>query len=303
MLLKNRFHTDENNHDHVPFSSKGFPYACIYTDMEQYADRSIPWHWHTSMEIAVVLKGVIELKTQDQSFLLHAGDAAFVNTGVLHQYQAHGTEPAGMYANLFHMEFLSGEDGSVFEEKYFLPVSRCTALQVWPVHPDTREHMEMISAMLNAAELMRDEPLFYELDARTTLCSFWKGMLTETESVRKNAPLRNNTDLERVKIMMDYVRDHYPESISVDDIASSAGISSRECTRCFRRCIGVSPIEYLTQFRIRTAAKELRETGKTVLDISVSCGFSSSSYFSKVFRDTTGRTPKEYQKLCQKSEN
>ena len=86
----------------------------------------------------------------------------FVNTGVMHQNQALGTEPAGMYANLFHMEFLSGEDDSVFEKK-FLPVSRCIALQVWPVHPDTREHMEMISAILNAAELMRDEPLFYEL--------------------------------------------------------------------------------------------------------------------------------------------
>ena len=29
MLLNNVFHTDENSHDHVPYSSKGFPYACI----------------------------------------------------------------------------------------------------------------------------------------------------------------------------------------------------------------------------------------------------------------------------------
>ena len=94
MLLNNCFHTDDKNHDHVPFSSKGFPYACIHTEMDQYSGRSIPWHWHTSMEIVNVIKGAIELKTQDQSYLLHAGDAAFVNTGVLHMYQAQGTEPA-----------------------------------------------------------------------------------------------------------------------------------------------------------------------------------------------------------------
>ncbi|MBR4501712.1 MAG: cupin domain-containing protein [Clostridia bacterium] len=46
------------------------------------------------MEIVNAIKGIIELKTQDQSFLLHTGDAAYVNTGVLHMYQAQGTEPA-----------------------------------------------------------------------------------------------------------------------------------------------------------------------------------------------------------------
>ena len=302
MLLKNCFHTDEHNHDHVPFSSKSFPYACIHTEMDQYADRSIPWHWHTSMEFVNVLTGTIELKTQDQSFMLHAGDAAFVNTGVLHMYQAHGKEPADQYAHLFHMDFLSGADGSVFEEKYFLPVIGCTALQAWAVHPDSREHMEMISAVLAAAELMRDEPECYELDARALLCRFWKGLLKETEDLRKTNPARNTADSERIKLMMDYVRDHYPESINVDEIAASAGVSSRECTRCFRRSVGLSPIEHLTQYRVRMAAKFLRETSKTVLEISENCGFSSPSYFSKVFRDMTGQTPKEYQKQRRLSE-
>ena len=61
MLLDNCFHTDENNHDHVPYSSKGFPYACIQTDLEQHADRCIPWHWHTSMEIVNVVIGTMDM--------------------------------------------------------------------------------------------------------------------------------------------------------------------------------------------------------------------------------------------------
>jgi len=302
MLLKNCFHTDENNHDHVPFSSKSFPYACIHTEMDQYADRCIPWHWHTSMEIVNVLCGTIELRTQDQSFMLHTGDAAFVNTGVLHMYQAHGAEPADQYAHLFHMDFLSGADGSIFEEKYFLPISRCSTLQAWPVHPDSRNHMDMISAVLTAAELMQKEQECFELDTRNLLCRFWEGLFKETEEFRRAAPIRNSVDSERIKQMMDFVQENYSENITVDEIAFSAGISSRECTRCFRRCIGTSPIEHLTQFRVRMAAKALRETGKTVMEISEDCGFSSPSYFSKVFRDITGQTPKEYQKRCHLAE-
>ena len=302
MLLDNCFHTDENNHDHVPYSSKGFPYACIQTDLEQHADRCIPWHWHTSMEIVNVVIGTVELRTQNQSYVLNTGDAAFVNTGVLHMYHAPGNEPARLYANLFRMDFLSGADGSVFEDKYFLPVSRSSALQAWAVHPDTREHMDMISAVLKAVELMRDEPEGYELDIRTQLCLFWRMLFKETETLRKTAPIRNTADSERIKLMMDYVRDHYFENITVEEIAASAGVSSRECTRCFRRSIGSSPIEHLTQFRVRMAAKALRETNKTVLEISEDCGFSSPSYFAKIFRDLTGQTPKTYQKQHRTSE-
>ena len=296
MILNTIFHTDANNHDHIPFSSAGFPYACIYTDMDVYADRCVSWHWHTSMEIVIIVKGIIELRTPDLEIVLRAGDAAFINTGVLHAYQVPGTEHTVMYAHLFHMDFLSGADGSIFEEKYFLPVTRCTAFQAWLIHPDTLDRMKMTSSMLHVVELMKEEPEGFELDVRSELCSFWKGLLKETQEFRKTAPAGNVADAGRIKLMMDYVRDHFAEQVSVEDIAASAGVSTRECTRCFRRCIGVSPIEHLNQYRVRMAAKGLRETAGTVIEISESCGFSSPSYFSKVFRDLTGMTPKEYQK-------
>ena len=303
MMLKNCFHTDENNHDHIPYSSAGFPYTCIYTDLKQYAGRCVPWHWHTSMEIVSVIRGEVEVRTQDQSCLLHAGDTVFVNAGVLHTYRASGTGEAQSYAHLFHMDFLSGADNSIFEEKYFLPVSRCTSLQSWVIHPDTRERMEMITAALNAVKLMQEEPEGYEFEIRSQLCRFWMGLLKETEEIRKTAPSKNTADSERIKLMMDYIRDHYSEPVTAEEIAASAGISTRESSRCFRRCIGVSPMEHLTQYRIRRASKALRETAKTVLEISEECGFSSASYFSKVFRDVTGLTPKQYQKQYRMSEN
>ena len=303
MILNNVFHTDYKNHDHIPFSSPGFPYVCIHSNLELYSDRCVPWHWHTSLEIATVISGTIEVKTPDHTILLEAGDTVFVNTGVLHTYKAHGKDPAVQHAHLFHMDFLSGAERSVFEEKYMLPVTRCTALQAWRIHPDTRRRMEMSAAALTAADLAKEEREGYEFDIRTQLSTFWRGLLEETKEVRMAAPVRNTADAERIKLMMDFVRDHYTESITVEDIAASAGISTRECTRCFRRSIGTSPVEHLSQFRVRMAAKALRETTKTVLEISEECGFSSPSYFSKVFRDLTGRTPREYQKMLESSGN
>lgn len=303
MLLYNCFHSDDKSHDHVPFPSPGFPYVCIRTDMEKYADRRVPWHWHSSCEIVTVEQGTIELRTQDQILILQKGDAAFVNKGVLHTYQAVSEEAAVQYANLFHADFLSGTYNSIFDEKYFQPILRCTALQAWRVRPDSKMHLAMISAVLEAQTLVSDEPDGYEFDIRTQLCEFWKGLYQETDDLRTNAPVRNLADSERIKQMMDYVQEHYNEPLTVDDIAAAAGISARECSRCFHRCIGVSPIEHLTYFRVRAATAMLAETSKSILEISEDCGFSSSSYFSKVFRETTGLTPKAYQKKSKLSES
>ena len=44
--------------------------------------------------------------------------------------------------------------------------------------------------------------------------------------------------------MLTYVHEHCNEKLSASDIAAVAGISVRECSRCFDRCIGVSPIQY-----------------------------------------------------------
>ncbi len=296
MLLSNLFHTDENNHERIPFTTQAFPYTCMKSEMEKYTEQMVPWHWHVSCEIIVITQGSVELKTPDQKIVLNKGDAAFVNTGTLHMYTMNGTEPAVLYAHLFRSEFLAGSYESIFEEKYFRPVCRCSALQAWPVRPDDRMHMDMISKILRAAELAGSEPPGYEFAIRSALCQFWHGLYMETETLRAKAPVRNTLDTERIKRMMDFIQAHYPEPLSVEEIGASADISVRECNRCFQRCLGMSPVTYLTEYRIRAAAKMLQETSLSVLEISENCGFSSSSYFSRVFREATGSTPKAYQK-------
>ena len=62
-----------------------------------------------------------------------------------------------------------------------------------------------------------------------------------------------------------------------------------------RFCISLSPVSYLSDYRVRMAAKLLRTTGKTVIEVSEACGFSSPGYFGRVFKETLSTTPKAYQ--------
>ena len=83
---------------------------------------------------------------------------------------------------------------------------------------------------------------------------------------------------------------------SLEDIAESAAISDRECLRCFQASIHQSPVEYLIEYRVRAAAKLLETTDRPITEIAMATGWSSSSYFTKMFRRIYGKTPNEYRK-------
>ena len=192
------------------------------------------------------------------------------------------------------MHFLSGMYNSVFEEKYFLPVTRNDDLRFWPVRPDSLLHVRMAEDVLQAFEILREKEFGYEFRLRNLLSDFWLLFLQDTEEVRAAAPQRTTADTERIRLMTGYIQEHCAEKITLEDVADAADISTRECSRCFRRCLNVSPIVYLTQTRVDMAARQLLNSAKSIIEISEDCGFSSPSYFGKVFREIIGCTPTEY---------
>ena len=293
MLIESYFQSDREQREIFPVEMTDFPCHCRHNELDWYPDKTIPWHWHNAFEINYLEAGAMICRTPDQTVTVKKGEALFINTGVLHTCTA--AEPdCAYYTHLFDMHFLSGMYNSIFEEKYFLPVSKNSAFQSWLVRPDSLAHIRMLGSVLRCVELHRAEPPGYEFDIRTELCSFWRGMLDDSAEIRASAPPRNTADTERIKRMMDFIHTHCAERLSLDDIADAANVSRRECTRCFRRCIDSTPNEYLNACRVRMAADLLQRTSKSVLDISEECGFSSASYFGKVFREAMGFTPKDY---------
>lgn len=294
MVIYNAFQADDNNHETVPVASEGFPYVCIRTELDRYAEKSISWHWHDALEVAYLEEGAARVMTPDQEMMLNKGNAVFINSSVLHSYQAVDNCSCVLYAQLFGIHLLTGMYNSVFEEKYCSPVIRNSSLQAWKIHPESMTTVRMMESVLNGIELTTQENNGYEFEIRTELGRFWLGLLKETEQFRMQAPIRNSADVERMKKMMDYVAAHYAEKVKLEEIAAAAGVSTRECTRCFRRCINSTPTDYLTQTRVRMAAELLGQTDRSILEISENCGFSSASYFSKVFREAYGCTPNAY---------
>ena len=95
---------------------------------------------------------------------------------------------------------------------------------------------------------------------------------------------------------MEYIRNNYANGITVADIAGYVALNRSYLFTLFRRVLGVSPQECLTQFRLTRAKEQLTLTDASVANIAMSCGYQDPQVFSKAFKQQFGITPVKYRK-------
>lgn len=298
MIYESHFQLGTDNQEILPGDSGSFPYVCItreWNTRTDWLDNCIPWHWHTAFELDYVAAGSVELESPNHRTIVKKGEAFFINTNVLHRIQASVQgDSCSIFAHVFDAHFLTGMYGGSMDETYIYPMIKGRNLDFFVLSPDSYPRLKMLELTLEMIELARTEPFGYEFELRSALCRFWCMLLKETAPLRCAYEKKSPADTDRLRLMMDYIHTHYMEKISLNDIAAAASISTRECTRCFRRTIRLSPMAYLNQYRIRTAAQLLLQTDDPILTISENCGFSSGSYFGRIFQELMHCTPREY---------
>ncbi|MEC0014328.1 bifunctional transcriptional activator/DNA repair enzyme AdaA, partial [Bacillus cereus] len=105
--------------------------------------------------------------------------------------------------------------------------------------------------------------------------------------------LPNEEWVEQIK---DYIEKHYDKSLTLDMLAGMCHGSPFHLQRTFKRIIGLTPIEYIQQFRILKATKYLLHTNQSIKEISTAVGIENPEYFATLFKKKTGFTPTEYRK-------
>jgi YesN/AraC family two-component response regulator len=105
----------------------------------------------------------------------------------------------------------------------------------------------------------------------------------------------SGSEVQRIVLKaMAYIHAYYPEPISRSDVAAHVGLSERHLTRCFHQEVGITPITYLNRYRVKQAKAMLDIGEKGITEIALEVGFSSHSYFSRVFREQVGISPRAY---------
>lgn len=109
-------------------------------------------------------------------------------------------------------------------------------------------------------------------------------------------PAQSRTGVEHVQRACDFIASHYQEPITINDIAGHVGICRSRLYRVFKAHLSISPLQYLTEFRLREACNLMNRQKATVKEVAYAAGFSDPLYFSTVFKKSLGQSPKEYMK-------
>ena len=91
-----------------------------------------------------------------------------------------------------------------------------------------------------------------------------------------------------------YIKEHFSEEITLDDVARQVDISPYYFSKLFKQEVGENFIEYLTQTRISKAKEYLVNPKYSIKEICGLCGYSDPNYFSRIFRKYEGVSPSEY---------
>lgn len=101
----------------------------------------------------------------------------------------------------------------------------------------------------------------------------------------------NSLRAERIR---NYIDLHYYESLTAEDLAYKLGVGVRHANNIFKESYGMTPVQYLTESRIRVAKKLLIETDKDIVSICFEVGYESLPTFYRAFKNTVGLSPNKF---------
>ena len=93
-----------------------------------------------------------------------------------------------------------------------------------------------------------------------------------------------------------FLEENYQDPISLDQLAARSQVSKGYICRAFKKQIGLSMVEYLTECRVQAAMRLLQNTDDKILSVALDSGFGNLSHFNRIFKKLTGRSPSEHRK-------
>lgn len=125
------------------------------------------------------------------------------------------------------------------------------------------------------------------------------GKVTEKNEnpVLKIAKRKEQID-SRVQLVADYVVLHPREKYTPQKMAEMVELSKQRFSSLFKANMGKSPMEYVREIRLTTAARALLVSNKNINDIAYECGYEDANYFIREFKSAFGFTPNQYRKIA-----
>lgn len=242
-------------------------------------------HFHQEVELVYVMEGELRLYVMEREYHLKRGDICVINSNEEHRIETQGEITT---AHLFITYSLIRSVYNGVSSFFF-----CNSTS------EDDERYEKLRELLN--QLLKRK-MFCEKEAEEEqheyeyLSVFYKVLGYLTSNFIKKAKTDAGMSMQQKSQMRtlqinEYIMNNYNQPISLKSLADTLYLSEGYLSRYFKKIYNMSFSAYLRQVRLSHAMSELLYTDKAILQIALDNGFSSISFFNKVFKEEYGKSP------------
>ncbi len=234
--------------------------------------------WHEDIEILFVIEDSALVRLNNTVYTANPGDIIVINSSVMHSIIA-----KDKYVT-YHCLIIDKD----FCERYgfFIDENHIKELvsdpEIFELSQNMRKEQDQKDDFYNSAIISDTLKILTLLFRRHLVTNY------DFRSESKN--------LKMVKDAMKYMKNHFCEPLSLDEIADKIGYSKYHFCRCFKEITGSTVVTYLNDLKINYAQSQLLNTDASITDIATECGFSDISYFTKTFKKHLGVLPSKVQR-------
>lgn len=167
------------------------------------------------------------------------------------------------------------------------PPSDNELLSLLPTVFEPRHSMELLALYQQLASAFVQPG--HEAEAQALLSELLHLLAADALAYRRTS--RTPSAVDRA---IAYLNEHYARNITLDELAQHVHQNKSYLIRCFKKETGLTPIAYLMRIRLVNSRLMLAQTGLSIAQIALRCGFEDPSYFTLRFRETYGVTPRAY---------
>lgn len=259
--------------------------------IRSYSASRISWHSHDSFEMLLPMEGSTAYEIGDNRTVdLPGRHFMVIPPGVMHRGLHDIRRPVSLKGLMIDLSEEKLRKNSPFSNREFLQLRKRFQQGAMVSRRMSPELVKGIKELPQDFESLDLTDMHVVVRLRMTICS----ILIEASRQMDSPPSVEPKCMAQAAI--DFMRNHLSDSCSVEDIAREVHCSRARLFDVFKESVGMTPNDYWLRLRINHAQKLLQDESKSILDVALDCGFSTSQYFSSVFRKYSGVTPSDYRR-------
>lgn len=250
-------------------------------------------HLHKEYEFLYIPSGRLKCITTDGEYILEGGDVLFVNSYVPHSTYS---ETDDTFTTMIQFNSPIVADSSLHYITRFLKFCDTPAYVFKSGKPETQEILNCMNTIVNEH---KNHSSFWHDYVNANI--FMLIAILRRYGILSNFSTGKKNEIKKIIPAIEYMNNNYSHQITTAELSSILRFNESYFCRLFKNTIGTTATEYLNFVRL-CKAETMLKNGASISDASYRAGFSSLSYFNRIFKKYKHYTPSEFRKIIKHQE-